>query len=589
MTSVGEGPSLWDRFETEPGHADAIVCVQQWLDALPPGLGPDELHLAIVGQGVASSTLSAILRSAGYFRWADIASMISSDDSLDGFLGKALMFRAGVQVARTSERDDFLDVAKAALSPLLYSDYGAAAELAKYFVSDRKARDRLEAALFRLITEGKADPNRLAHRPRPQELQPALPTTQNLWSSGYATAMVRHGWAYSVLRVDPAAYTRLLHGLPIGLAHTTVMLGREFALDELATLVGTAPSAFSDDGVPVASGALYALLERAHQTLSELEQATITESVGPLVDAALSRVDAPLLGRTWCQRVLWEAPHHHSTRSQVWPGVLFDALTARLDPLPEAESQAWIKAERLDQWQVDRVLVEAAILLYHERRADVPCLLEWALDEGLVSASGRERALTAGSLEANLLVQSFTGQDLVAWFDRVWTKGYVGRERHRIGTYRKLDDTARSTLCWGLAALNSRDLHRRAEGWDSMFDALREMYLLDESYNWIGDLGPTMFRFAAALCTAMVARGELAPSHLVALLDLVTEPTVRFGSFVSMMVQQDEAVTLAAAMAIPCSRVLWALEHGVLAVPASQSQLTSEALAGIASFAAKMR
>lgn len=584
MTSAGINLSLQDRVEAEPCHAEAVDRTRFWLEGQAAGFEPDELHKAIVGQGAESPTLATELLNAGLPRWAEIAASMESDDSPDAILGKILLFRAGVQIVRTSDRADFLDLAKAALDPLFHSEDYAAAELMECLASDQKARLRLEAALLQLIHEGKTDPNRLAWRPRPHELDPVPATTQNLWSSAYATAMVRHGWAYAALRGDPSAYTRLLDALPVGLAHTTVMLSRDFALEELANLVRAAPEAFTGDGGPMASGVLYALLERAHQTLAKSEPAGLGPSVSMLVDAVLSRTDAPWLGRAWGQRVLWEASHHNATRSQTWPGLVLDALTARLVPLAEAESQAWIKSERLDLWRVDRVLLEAAILLDHNRRPEAPALLEWALAEGLVSATGRERALAPNSVEANLLAQIFANEDLSVWFEHVWIAGYGGRERHRIGAYRKIDDTARSTLCWGLSALNREDIQDRAKAWDSIFNALRENYLLDESYNWIGELGPQIYRFAAALCTAMVKRGDLPPDRLATFLDLVTEPTVHFGGILVMMIQQDEAAAFAASSALAPSRVRWALERGVLGVPAAKSQLTAEGLASLKSF-----
>lgn len=588
MTPAVMRPSLWDRFEAEAGHAGAVERARQWLDDLPSGLGSDDVDKAITGQDPASPSLSAALQSAGLQHWADfVAAMARGDDGLDGLLGKALLFRAGLRVATSSGREDFLEVANAAFNPLRHSEHNAAAELADSLASDPAATARLETALVHLIEEGKTDPNRVAWRPRPRELAPAPPMTQTLWSSAYATAMVRHAWAYEALRVDPAAYTRLLHALPVGLAHTTVMLSRDFALGELAMLLGAAPSAFTREGAPIASGALYALLERAHQTLAKIDEADLSPSVAALVDAVLSRNDAPWLGRAWSQRVLWEVSHRNGTRSQTWPVLLLDALTTRLEPLGEAESQAWIRAERLDLWQVDRVLVEAAILLDYDRRAEAPGLLEWALAEGLVSATGRERALIPGSFEANLLARVFTGEGLASWFKRVWSAGYPGRERHRVGAYRAVDDTARSTLCWGLAALN-RDGAGHPEAWDAIFLALREMYLLDEGYNWIGEVGPSIFRFAAVLCTALAKRGELEADRLVAFLDLVVEPTLRFGSFIAVMVQQDEALTFAAAKASSPGQIRWALERGVLAVPPAKSQLTAEALAWTKAFAAKL-
>jgi hypothetical protein len=582
------GPSFWDRFEAEAGHDDAVTSASQWLDSLPSGLGAVALEQALAGQGGLSPTLTVHLRDAGLERWAELAaSLASNDDGLEGLLGAALLFRAGLRVVAANGHDDFLDLAKAAFDPLLHSPYGSWEELVDNLTMMPSVLARLEAALGRLIEEGKIDPNRVASRPRPRELEPSPPTTQNLWSNAYATALVRHGWAYGAVRADPAAYTRLLHALPVGLAHTTVMLSSAFTPDELATLVGAAPGAFTAEGAPLATGVLYALLERAHQVLAKMDDAALEPAVARLVGAVLSRDDAPWLGRAWGQRVLWEVSHHKGTRTKAWPGLVFDALTKQIEPLSDEDSRRWIRGEKLDLWHVDRVLVEAAILLDRDRRAEAPPLLEWALVEGLVSATGRERALVPGSFESNLLGQIFEGEDLAAWFARVWTAGYPRRERHRIGTYRKIDDTAQSTLCWGLAVMNCVGGGRRA-AWDAMFLALREIYLLDENYIWIGEVGPAIFRFAAVLCTALAKRGDLALDHMVAFLDLVVEPTLHFGGFIAHMVQQDEPLTLSAAMAHSPGQVKWALQNGLLAAAPGKSLLTPEALAWTKTFAAKL-
>ncbi len=588
MNATRPGPSIWDRFEAEPGHDAAVECARLWLDNLPSGLGPDDLDAAVAGRGSVSPTLAAQLRKAGLNRWAEIVDAQALDEeSLEATLAKSLLFRAGLGVAASCTGDDFLDIAKAAFDQLRYSEHSAPEGLAEFLSEDPKARARFEAALAGLIDEGRTDPNRLAWRPRLRELEPLPPTTQNLWSSAYAQALIRHSWAYAALRVDPAAFTRLLHAMPIGLAHTTVMFSSDLELEELAKLIRAAPSAFSDEGAPAASGALYALLEGAHQRLAKVEDGEIGQSVGVLVDAVLSRDDAPWLGRAWGQRVLWEVSHRNLTRKETWPGLLFNALTKRLEPLPEEDSRAWIRAERLDLWQVDRVLVEAAILLDHDRLADGPRLLGWALAEGRATVTGRERALDPASFEADLVRQVFVGRELHIWFERVWTAGYAQRERYRIGAYRAVDDTARASLCWALAALNAEG-PGRSEAWDAIFLALREIYLLDESYNWIGEVGPAIFRFAAILCTALAKRGELGPDRLVAFLELVVEPTLQFGSFIAVMVQQDEAPILSAAMALVPGQVKWALESGVLAVPPAKSQLTAEALERVKAFAANL-
>jgi hypothetical protein len=588
MTTSAHGLSLWDRFEAESDHGVAVECAWRWLEALPTGLEEDALSLAVAGCNADVPPLASSLRSAGLGHWADrVADVAQDGEAPNASLGRALLFRAGLRFVTTTVRDDLLDIAKAAFDPRQCLDFDAPDELAEALAGTPDATARLEAALSNRIVEGKTDPNRLAWRPRSRELDPVEPTTQNLWSRHWAQALVRHPWAYAALRISPATYTRLLHELPVGLAHTTVMLGGRFTLDNLQAMLRLAPDAFSSEGAPVSSGALYALLEKAHQELATAEGAGETPPVDALVDAVLSRADGPWIGRSWCQRVLWEVSHHKATEKLTWPGRLFNALTAKLEPLPDASSYSWVQAERLDLWQVDRVLVEAAILLDHNRRTQVPALFAWALANGLVTDTGRERALNTASFEFGLVGQIFTGVDLQAWFTPVWNTGYARRERHRISTYRKIDDTARATLSWGLAGLNTGPADVVA-AWDAIFLALREVYLLDGAFNWIGDGGLAIFRFAAAVCTGIVKRGDLPADRLERFVELVIEPSIAFGSFVAMMAMQDEGVALAAAKALPPGRVLSALERGTLSFPSANKLISAEALETIRVFAGKL-
>ena len=86
------------------------------------------------------------------------------------------MFRAGIQLVKSSKRNDYLAVAETAFELLLYSDCEAAVELAKSVASEPNIRHRLEVALTRLIEEGKADPSKVAEYPWPGESEPMSPT-----------------------------------------------------------------------------------------------------------------------------------------------------------------------------------------------------------------------------------------------------------------------------------------------------------------------------------------------------------------------------------------------------------------------------
>ena len=114
------------------------------------------------------------------------------------------------------------------------------------------------------------------------------------------------------------------------------------------------------------------------------------------------------------------------------------------------------------------------------------------------------------------------------------------------------------------------------------------MYLLDERYIWIGEVGPAIFRFAGLLCTALAKQGELGVEQVEAFLELTVEPTLYFGGFVAAMIQQDEGTMLSAAQRRAPGQVKWALENGVLAVQADKSLLTPEALASVKAFSGKL-
>lgn len=586
---IGEtlGPTIWDRLEAEPGHQSAVDVARDWLDALPSGLAADALDDAVHGRGAGAPTLASALAVAGLDRWAVVVGALARGaGDLDEALARAVLFRAGLALVRSGTRDDLLEIARASYEPYRHSEHIFSAHLARLLATDAPAKNKLEKRLAALIRDAQGHPERLAWRPREGELEPVPATTQLLWSSAYSQAMLRHGWAYEALRADPKAYTRLLAALPAGLAHTTVNFARDLGIEEICCLLRAAPAAFKA-GKPISTGLVYALLERAQQDLAKLDKAQISAAIDSLVTAVLTRRDARWMARSWCQRVLWEVSHWRIAKTAEWPLPLFNALTAKLKPLPEAQSRAWIEAEQLDLWQVDRVLVETAILLDHGGHKGAPDLLAWALSTNRISATGRQRALEPNTFESNLIAQAFEGADLRGWFEAVWEAGYPSRERHRTTPHRKIDDTARSSIIWALAALNTAPSDR-AGTWEAVFVALREMYLLDQDYNWFGDDGAAAFRFAGALCTAFVAKGALELDRLTAFLDLVAAPTPTFAGCIAMMAQQDEQTALAGAKTLADRRVAWALESGVLAMHSGKAELNPDALARVKAFAAQL-
>ena len=582
------GPTIWDRFEAEPGHARAVDQTQTWLEGLPPKLGPDALEDAVHGRGPVGPTLATDLAAAGLSRWAAFAGALERDpDDLQTALAKALLFQAALALVITSTREDLLEIAKAAFDPYRSSEHSIRIHLGQRLAANASAKTRLKKRLSALIEEGQSRPDRLTWRARERELEPVPPTTQLLWSNAYSQAILRHGWAYEALRVDPKAYAALLHALPVGLAHTTVMFASNLDLLEIVSLLEAAPAAFSKGGVPVASGAVYALLERAHRVLAKLDADETKLATIHLVDVVLSRRDARWMARSWCQRVLWEVSHQRQAQAAAWPLPLFNALTTKQNPLSETQMRSWIQAEKLDLWQVDRLLVEVAILLDHDGRASVPGLLEWALGANVVSSNGRLRALSPDTFESNLIAQAFAGADLRGWFMRVWEKGYARRERFRSSAHRKIDDTGRVSLIWALAALNAAQADQ-AESWEAIFVGLREVHLLDQSFAWIGEDGAAAFRFAGALGTVLAATGTISPDRLTAFIDLVVAPTVEFATIINLMAQQNEAVALHAARAVSDDQVLWALERGISIGPPGKPTLNAEALERVRSFAAKL-
>lgn len=588
MNSPVLDPTIWTRLEAEPGHWTAVEVTRAWLEALPPGLASDALDDAVYGRGSIVPRLDSALDAAGQYRWSKVIQALSCEaGDLDEALGKAVLFRAGLAFMLSSRRDDLLEVARASFEPYRYSEHIFSVHLGALLAADGAAKARLVTRLATLIQEGQTNPERLARRSRERELEPVPATTQLLWSNVYSQATLRHGWAYDALRAEPKAYASLLAALPVGLAHTTVSFTRDLKLDEISRLLCAAPPAFSRTGAPVSSGAVYALLEAAHYELANLAVGELERRLSGLIDAVMSRSDARWMARSWCQRLLWELSHRRVRQAATWPLLLFNALIARLKPLPEAQRNAWIAAENLDLWQVDRVLVEAAILIGHDKQKLVSNLLEWALSANLVTAHDRRKALEPNSFEANLIAQAFAGIDLRAWFGRVWAAGYPRRERCRVGSYRKIDDTARASIIWALAALNTADPDQAA-AWDDIFLALREMCLLDQSFCWIGEDGGAAFRFAAALATALVAKDAIGMDRLTAFLDLVAAPTAAFAGCIVLMAQQSEHIALAAAKTLPDRRVAWALETGVLAGVPGKSGLNLDALERVKSFAAQL-
>lgn len=582
------GPSLWTRFEAEMDREAATDCTWLWLDGLPEGLDDDGLEDALMGRAALAPTLAGALRAAGLAAWANRVDAMSRDDEgLQAVLGRALLFQAGLRFATSTTGEDLLTVAKAAFDRLRHTEHRPGQALAPFLAEDPGARSRLEAALDRRAHEVGTHPDRLAMHARRRELDPVKATTQNLWSSPYGQALALYPWAYEALRVDPEAYTRRLHALPIGVAHSSVGFAKDLELSELAALVRATPAAFCRTGVPVASGATYALLERVHVELGNSETSGGVPEVDVILDAVLSRPDAVWLARSWTQRLLWEVSHHAGVGAAAWPRRLFDALTERLVPWSANESLAWVRSEDMDLWQVDRVLVEVAILLNNDARPAAAELLSRAIKEGLVTDTGRERALNGGAFEANLVGLALGPADLAAWFKTLWEKTYAQRERCRIGPHQKIDPSARAALAWGLAGLNCAE-EGHAAAWDEIFLALREVYLLDHSFTFIGETGGSIFRLAAALCTALVKRHAIPADRLESFVALVLEPTMNFAGYMAMIFEQDEALALTAARGLGRAGVRWALEKGLLNDEAARAKIRPEMLSRVEALAHRL-
>jgi hypothetical protein len=580
------GPDLWTCFEAQSDHDSAVASTTTWLESLPVGLSGDVLEESLAADAEGGRGLADTLRRAGLDVWAArIVAAGADKPSLAACLGNALIFRAGLRFAIGSDRDDLLEVSGAALRTLRHTEHSASAMFGAMLVADDAGVGRLERALDQIAANAQTAPDRLAWSGRPSELAPVAPTTQLLWSTFHGHALPHHFWAYDALRAIPAAYGRRLHALPVGLAHTIVDLARDMSVEELTAIIVAAPPAFSPEGRPIASGALYALLEKTQRALNDAERVGDTANGQRVIDAVVSREDGPWLGRTWHQRLQWALAHRSASLEREWPAQALAALSDRLAPLVEDEGQAWIHAEALDSWRGDRVLVEASIhLAHHDGRAAAE-LLAWSLRENVVTSTGRDPALNTGSWESNVIQNALAAVELGPWFTEVWTNGYARRERARIGSHHRVgEETARVALAWGLCAANGNFEGRRPP-WPEIAAALREVRLMDPHFTLFGDFGSRILRYASALCVALIKRGELTVQDQADLLDLLIEPTSDFGGWLWMMIEQDEPLTRSAASIVGKERVRRALEMGVLRAGTAQPKLAAEVMSRITEFA----
>ena len=568
------GAPVWAAFEAELDHEDAVALTATWLEQALAGLRVE----AVPG-------LADALRSGGLPSWGDLIDALPvtpTDDNVG--LGRGLLLRAGLRFAVTSTRADLLDVVDGVLGAIEPVEHSAGEMLGAMLATDLGAVERLEAALDHLARNAETAPEALSRHARPGALAPMAPTTQLLWSTFHRGGFPRHGWAYEALQAVPEAFGRRLHALPVGMAHAVVAFSSRLTMERLVAIIAAAPSAFSSEGEPIASGALYALLEKVHEVFNSAEPTGQELDGQTIVEAVASRADAAWIGRMWLQRIQWELSRRGGQESRAWPRRLIGALSSRLAPLEEAQSRAWIQAEHLDSWRGGRVLVEASIALHHDDQKAAGVVVIWALRENVVTPTGREAALNTGSWESMIVQNALAMADLGVVFGALWQDGYLRRERARVTRVDRTDDGARITLAWGLCAVN-QIIEGRASPWPQIADALREVRLQDPHFTMFGDLGSQILRYAAALCTSLVRRGELAIDDLSDLLDLVIEPTSDFVEWMSMMIEQDEDAARAAIRAVDAQRVRQALEMGLGRAGASSPQLAPAFVAKMTAFA----
>lgn len=400
-------------------------------------------------------------------------------------------------------------------------------------------------------------------------------TSRDIWPS-HDGMPARDSWAHLVAAtLWPSRYMEMLSSFP---APFQQMVGHPFSpfdLDLVASLVLASPVVFSNNGVPLGPVVVFVLIEAAETQLATIainDPAVAEIGLGRVLDGVFSRSDGDWIGRAWLQQIIWRDTPRRAGRAQAEVEAqralrdkLLVQLSGRITPLGEAVFD-WVRQEE-PLWGVYRVLSEASVLEGHGDTMAAAVLLAGAIQQGLVSATGRPAGLATTSPEAMVVTRVLSHlSDMKQWFETLWRDTYELREHLSYPAHRGLDNPAYPALVWSLNGLNSSQamLGDAAGFWRAIGTAVFETQRIDPNASLFNGAMPPIIRVMVQLGAALVARGALPIGDFADFLADQLEPTAEHARLWQIARSEaSDTVTLTAGRLVGASLLRQALEAGL--------------------------
>ncbi|MDG2539222.1 hypothetical protein P5Y53_16215 [Dyella jiangningensis] len=361
-------------------------------------------------------------------------------------------------------------------------------------------------------------------------------TSRDLWPS-YGGMPIGNGWAHRVAaNLWPAPYMEMLAAFPAPFQHWFAYVLSSFDTTLAASLIKASPAVFSSCGEPVGPVGIFSLLEAFESQLPTIDtQATtlVETTIDKILDAISSRDDADWIGRAWLQQIIWRDNPRRAGNLQadvdaqkVLRDILLSRLSARIRPLGDT-AFGWIRREH-PLWAVHRVLAEASILEGHGDGEAGAAVLAKAVQDGLISATGRPAGLVTSSPEATIVARVLSGLPNIAqWFEELWRNTHEVREHLSYSAHRNLDNPAYPILAWGLTGLNSARSATlgKADFWRLIAAAVFETQRIDPNASIFNSAMVPITRVTVQLGAALVQHGDLSFEDFAKFLSDQLEPT----------------------------------------------------------------
>jgi len=415
--------------------------------------------------------------------------------------------------------------------------------------------------------------DRLRHYAEATNTRPL--TSRDIWPN-YRGMLIGNGWAHQVAAtLWPDRYMEMLANFP---APFQLGVGDPLSpidLDLVASLVRASPAVFSSDGVPLGPVVVFVLLdviETQFTTINAQDVETAKLGLVSVLDSVFARSDGDWIARAWLQQIIWRDTRRRAGREQAdvaaqraLRDMLLVHLSARIRPLSDAVF-AWVRQEE-PLWRVNRVLSEASILDSHGNATVAANILAEAIQQGLVSATGRPDGLTTGSPEAIFFACALTQHpNMMQWFETLWRNTYELREHMSYQAHRDLDNPAYPALSWGLNGLNSSQETSidRVGFWRVIAAAVFETQRIDPNAGLFNGPMPPLTRLMAQLGAILVERDILPIQDFANFMADQIEPTAEYAHLWQIVRSKaSDAVALEAGRLVGAALVRQALEAGL--------------------------